>query len=70
MMPAFILKCLEAGLGEDEIAKMFPEDGQLTRMWIAFLLHNHWATKDFSDGGHRWGITEKGKDWISKYNFE
>jgi hypothetical protein len=70
MLPAYILKCLEAGFIEKEIAKKFPEDGELVALWVIFLYHNHWAIKEPLDGSYRWRITEKGKNWIAKYNFE
>jgi hypothetical protein len=70
MMPAYILKCLEGGMSQQEIAKKFPQDGELVALWIIFLHGNHWADKEPLDGGYRWSITEKGKNWISRYNFE
>ena len=70
MMPAYILKCLEAGFSEKEIAKTYPLDWELVALWVSFLYHNHWATKEHLDGSYRWHITEKGHNWIARYNFE
>ena len=57
-------------MSQQEIAKKFPQDGELVAMWVVFLQGNHLAAKDPMDVGYKWTITEKGKEWISRYNFE
>jgi len=57
-------------MSQQEIAKKFPQDGELVAMWVVFLHGNHLAAKDPMDVGYKWTITEKGKEWISRYNFE
>jgi hypothetical protein len=70
MMPAYLLKCLTAGMTEYEIGSKFPEDAELVKLWLSYLYHSHWATKVPLDGSFRWEITHKGKERISRFNFE
>jgi hypothetical protein len=63
MLPAYILTRLSRGDSERQIAAMFPEDGELVSLWVAFLRSSHWMEKP--DG--KWIITEKGRKWIEKY---
>jgi hypothetical protein len=62
--PAYILKCLQHGVTEDEIVQIFDGDKQLVRMWMCFLSHNHWG-KQLSL--YDWIATEKGQKAIERY---
>ena len=62
-----ILKCLSKGESKEQLVKEFDNDEQLVSMWISFLLHNRWMINDNPDKEH-WVITDKGRDWIDKYD--
>ena len=57
-------------MSQEEVAKKFHQDGELVALWVMFLHGNRWAVKEHLDGGYQWAITEKGRQWISRYNFE
>ena len=63
-LPIYVLQCLASGMSQEQIALKFPEDGELVALWVSFLRGNHWMTKD--ENG-RWSISQKGQDWIKKY---
>jgi hypothetical protein len=62
--PAYILECLQQGLTENQIIQLFDGDRQLVRMWLCFILHNHWANQQSI---HDWLPTEKGQLAIERY---
>jgi hypothetical protein len=66
-----ILKCLASGESKEQLVKEFDGDEQLVSMWISFLLHNRWMLKENGRKMYNkdyWVITDKGQDWIDKYD--
>ena len=65
---AYVLDCLIDGKTESEIAITFEGDKQLARMWVSFVLHNHWVQEQISDDRTtHWVATDKGIDLLKKY---
>jgi predicted transcriptional regulator len=58
---------LSSGESKEQLVKEFDGDEQLVSMWISFLLHNGWMINDNPEKDH-WVITDKGQDWIDKYD--
>ena len=66
---AYVLDCLLDGKTEPEIATTFEGDKQLARMWVSFVLHNHWVEDQMSDDRRtHWVATDRGKDLLKKYD--
>lgn len=64
---AYVLGCLQEGLSEEAIGELLKSDPQLVRMWISFLIHNHWVENFMDDFDKRkWIVTDKGDAWIEK----
>lgn len=64
---AYVLDCLIEGKTESEIAITLEGDKQLARMWVSFLLHNHWVQQQMSDDRTtHWVVTNKGIDLLKK----
>jgi hypothetical protein len=60
---AFILFCFEMGVQEFEIIKKVKGDYGLVKMWLSFLLHNHYMAKEFHpDVCFIYSVTEKEKN--------
>jgi len=57
------MRCLESGQCKSEVIVEFEGDKQLVDMWMSFLLHNKWMEKTIDE----WVVTEKGREWKSKY---
>jgi hypothetical protein len=71
----YVLQCLECGDTEETIIKKFEGDSQIVRIWINFLIHNHWVLKSTREPGRIenycperscWTVTSKGHEWASK----
>lgn len=66
---AYVLDCLIDGKTEPEIAITFEGDKQLAKMWVSFVLHNHWVEMQMSDDRRtHWVATDKGQDLLNKYD--
>jgi len=58
------MKCLSAGQYPEQIVDKFDGDKQLVDLWMSFLIHNKCIQNPVD---HRWIVTEKGKEWMKKY---
>jgi hypothetical protein len=66
---AYVLGCLQEGMSEEEIGGLLKSDSQLVRMWISFLIHNHWVESIMDDFEKRkWIVTDKGEAWLRKFH--
>ncbi len=53
---------------EFEIIKKFKGDYGLVKIWLSFLLHNHYMAKEFHpDVGFIYSVTDKGKEFLDRY---
>lgn len=65
---AFILFCFEMGVQEFKIIKKVKGDYGLVKMWLSFLLHNHYMAKEFHpDVCFIYSVTDKGKEFLDRY---
>jgi predicted transcriptional regulator len=56
------------GVQEFEIIKKFKGNYGLVKMWLSFLLHNHYMAKEFHpDVGFIYSVTDKGKEFLDRY---
>jgi hypothetical protein len=61
----YVANCLRRGLSEHDIIARFSGDEQLVKMWLSFLIHNHWIYPSLDDAGNiKWITTDKGMEWL------
>jgi predicted transcriptional regulator len=53
-------------LAEDQIIAKCDGDSQLVKVWMDFLLDNHWVIKDDA-ADNKWVLTDKGKNQMMSY---
>jgi len=67
---AYVLHSLINDTSQDTIADTLRGDRQLVAMWIMFVLHNHWVSRELNDTGKiTWVATDKGNEMLAKFEY-